>query len=124
MSSRVLSPFWLWRDLPLTYVLLVWIAFGATLFFYFNDWPAFRQEAAAVRQLKNEEFYTGSIIIVPARGNHCWQRMLDNRTGKFWEKGFVNCDDAVAQLVEQKQRGSMSSLRMQAISKVFRHAGD
>jgi hypothetical protein len=29
------------------------------------------------------EHYTGSIVIVPDRGDFCWQRIIDNRTGKM-----------------------------------------
>ena len=40
------------RDIPRTYVLLVWLAFGVALLIYSNDWhpsgwAALRQEATA-----------------------------------------------------------------------------
>jgi hypothetical protein len=44
--------------------------------------------------------------------------MLDNRTGRMWDKGVVNCYEAVAR-PERDQRGGMSSLRMNAIGKAF-----
>jgi len=44
--------------------------------------------------------------------------MLDNRTGRMWDKGVVNCYEAVSR-PEKGQRGGMSSLRMNAIGKAF-----
>jgi hypothetical protein len=79
---------WFLRDVPRTYVLFVWLAFGLAAFIYANDWhpsgwSKLRQEAAAKPpQRRDAEYYTGSIVIVPARGEYCWQRMIDNRTGK------------------------------------------
>ena len=45
--------------------------------------------------------------------------MLDNRTGRMWDKGVVNCYEAVSRS-EKDQRGGMSSLRMNAIGKAFK----
>jgi hypothetical protein len=112
------------RDIPRTYVLLVWLAFGAALLIYSNDWhpsgwTALRQEPAAPkRQISATEQYTGSIIIVPTRGEDCRQMMLDNRTGRMWDTGFVNCYEAVSRS-EKDQRGGMSSLRINSIGKAF-----
>jgi hypothetical protein len=81
---------WFLRDVPRTYVLLVWLAFGLAAFLYANDWhpsgwSALRQEAIVKPQRRDAEYYTGSIIIVPMGGEKCWQRIIDNRTGKMWE---------------------------------------
>ena len=84
---------WMLRDIPRTYVLLVWLAFGVALLIYSNDWhpsgwTALRQEATAPKPpVSATEQYTGSIIIVPTRGEDCRQMMLDNRTGRMWDKG-------------------------------------
>jgi hypothetical protein len=125
MAARVSSHRrWFLRDIPRTYVLFVWLAFGLAAFLYAYDWhpsgwSALRkQEVAAKPQRRDAEYYTGSIVIVPTSGDHCWQRMIDNRTGKMWDKGYVNCDDAVSPL-EKDQRAGMSSLRMNAIGKAF-----
>ena len=119
---------WFLRDIPRTYVLLVWLAFGAAILIYTIDWhpsgwSALRQETVAAKPLRNDAAtYTGSIIIVPARGDQCLQRMIDNRTGRMWDKGYVNCDEA-ASPPEKDQRAGMSSLRLNAIGKAF-HGGD
>jgi len=120
---------WFMRDIPRTYLLLVWLAFGFVILIYSNDWhpsgwSALRREAAVQPPQRNPaEPYTGSIIIVPTRGDYCWQRMLDNRTGKMWDKGLVNCDEAVSR-AEKEARSGMSTLRMNAIGKAFNHSGD
>ena len=125
MTARV-SPHrrWMLRDIPRTYVLLVWLAFGAALLIYSNDWhpsgwTALRKEAATPKPpVSVTEQYTGSIIIVPTRGEDCRQMMLDNRTGRMWDKGIVNCYEAVSR-PERDQRSGMSSLRINAIGKAF-----
>ena len=130
MAARVSSRRrWFLRDVPRTYVLFVWLTFGLAAFIYANDWhpsgwSKLRQEAAAKPpQRRDAEYYTGSIVIVPARGEYCWQRMIENRTGKMWDKGYVNCYEAVSPL-EKDQRVGMSSARMNAIGKAFNHIGD
>ena len=115
---------WMLRDIPRTYVLLIWLAFGAAILIYSTDWhpsgwTRLRQEAAAPKPpVSMTEQYTGSIIIVPTRGEDCRQMMLDNRTGKMWDIGVVNCYQAVSRS-EKDQRGGMSSLRINAIGKAF-----
>ncbi len=111
------------RDIPRTYVLLVWLAFGAAILIYSTDWhpsgwTALRHEAAAPQpSVSLTERYTGAIIIVPERGEDCRQMMLDNRTGRMWDNGPVNCYEAVSR--SEKERGGMSSLRINAIGKAF-----
>ena len=128
MASRE-KVHWLWRDLRLLYVLLVWAAFGASLFYFFNGAAMFQGAAiappngaaSARTQAQNEdEIYTGSIIVVPPRGDQCWQMMLDNRTGRMWETGYVDCYLAVRELAENKRSGAISTVRMQSISNAFR----
>jgi len=129
MASRVKVQ-WLWRDLRLLYVLLVWAAFGSSLFYFFNGGIMF-QGAASVpphrfasapppQTQSDDEIYTGSVIVVPPRGDKCWQMMLDNRTGRMWENGYVDCYVAVRELAENKRNGAISSVRMQSISNAFR----
>jgi len=124
MAARVSSRRrWFMRDVPRTYLLLVWLGFSFTLLIYFNDWrpsgwSALRHDSAAVKPQRNEaEVYTGSVIIVPTRGENCWQLMLDNRTGKMWEKGYVNCYEAVSR--PDRERSGLSTVRMNAIGKAF-----
>jgi hypothetical protein len=116
---------WLWRDLRLVYVLLVWTAFASSLFIYFNGGITLRRAAPVAPPLveNDDEIYTGSVIVVPPRGDQCWQMMLDNRTGRMWENGYVNCYVAVSQLADSKRSGAISSIRMQSISTAFRGEG-
>ena len=129
MAARVSSRRrWFLRDVPRTYVLFVWLAFGLVAFIYANDWhpsgwSALRQETAPKAQRRGAEYYTGSIVLVRARGDYCWQRMIDSRTGKMWDKGYVNCYEAVSPL-EKDQRVGMSSARINAIGKAFHHGSD
>ena len=129
MAARALSHrCWMLRDVPRTYVLLVWLAFGIALLIYSNDWhpsgwSALRREAAVTPPVSAVEQYTGAIIVVPTRGENCWQLMLDNRTGRMWEKGYVNCYEAVPR-PGKDQRGGMSTLRMNAIGKAFNRRDD
>jgi hypothetical protein len=68
MASRA-KIHWLWRDLRLMYVLLVWVAFSSSLFYFFNGeillWGAAPVPPPLVEAA--DEIYTGSIIIVPPR---------------------------------------------------------
>ena len=120
---------WFLRDVPRTYVMLVWLAFGFTLLIYFNDWhpsgwSALRPEAAAPKPKHSDaETYTGSIIIVPPGGQHCQQLMIDNRTGRMWEKGYVNCYEATTP-PEKDPSKAISSKRINAIGNAFRGADD
>src|SRR5262245_4516516 len=120
---------WMLRDIPRTYVLLIWLAFGAAILIYSTDWhpsgwTKLRQEAAAPKPpVSMTEQYEGTTIIVPTRGEGCRQMMLDNRTGRMWDKGFVNCYEAVSRS-ERDQRGGMSTLRINAIGKAFNRRHD
>jgi hypothetical protein len=120
---------WLWRDLRLVYVLLVWAAFSSSLFYFFNGGIMLRGAApvpppqAQSQAQSDDEIYTGSIIVVPPSGDQCWQMMLDNRTGRMWENGYVNCDVAVSQFANNKRSGAVSSIRIQSISDAFRGDG-
>jgi hypothetical protein len=130
MASRVTNR-WLWRDLRLVYVLLVWAAFGFSLFYFFGGGifsggiMMLRGKAPNPPQQaqSDDEIYTGSIIVVPRRGDQCWQMMLDNRTGRMWENGYVNCYVAVRQLADNRRSGAISSIRIQSISDAFRGEG-
>jgi len=112
--------------LPRTYVLFVWLGFALAAFLYAYDWHPSgwsvlrKQEAAVKPQRREGENYTGSIVIVPGGGDLCRQRIIDNRIGKMWDKGYVNCYEAVAPQ-EKDQRVGMSSARINAIGKAFNH---
>lgn len=75
------------------------------------------------RETDDDRLYSGSIFVVPERGERCWELGLDNRTGKMWDKGFVNCYEAVSRPGADKKSAGMSAERLRAISKTF-HLGD
>jgi hypothetical protein len=126
MVSRVSSRRWLLRDIPRTGVVLVWAAFVVSILIYFIDWSPVRHETAVRPQLNNansgndEQRYTGSIIL-PTRGERCWEGMFDNRTGRMIDLGNVNCDKAALHLAEIYSREGMDVMRLRAVGKAFQH---
>jgi len=123
MASRA-SDRWFWRDVRLVYVLLVWAVFSAGLFVYFDGIITLHREASAPPQAAgDDELYTGSIVVVPPQGDHCWQMMLDNRTGRMWDGGYLDCGVIVDALAENKHNGTVRAVRMNAIGAAFRGDG-
>ncbi len=117
---------WFLRDVPRTYMMLVWLAFCVTVIVYLNDWHPSgwsalqpQQAAKAKPQRSDAEIYTGSLIIMPAAGEKCQQMMMDNRTGRMWEKGIVNCYDAASPPSKDPNQ-AISSQRINAIGNAFR----
>ncbi len=124
MASPVLFHRWLLREIPQAYVLLVLVAFVVAIFTYFIDWSTVRRESTVQpKNDNNEQRYTGSII-VPTGRDMCWTIMLDNRTGKLRENGYVKCDEAERQFVEKTPPRGAEMMRLRDVSKVFRHNGD
>jgi len=41
-----------------------------------------------------DEAYTGSILYLPYEGSNCRQVIFDNRSGRFTDKGYVDCATA------------------------------
>jgi hypothetical protein len=65
----------------------------------------------------DDELRTGSILIVPAQGNVCRQKLIDNATWHIRDNGFVLCDDAVSW---RSDRGAgRSGARIEAIRDGF-----
>ena len=67
---------WFWRDMRLVFVLLVWAAFGIGLLAYLDSSISFslhRPAPAPPQAVADAELYTGSIVVVPSRGDRCWQ---------------------------------------------------
>src|SRR5665213_1465725 len=110
-----------------TLVLLVWAVFVVAIVINVFDVPLWRAASVKLPQGANmnrpvvdrEAFYKGSIFFMPDFGDICWERMLDNRTGHMWDKGYVSCDGSVSELVDNKKRGAMPAERMESISKAF-----
>jgi len=130
MASHELRRGWLLRDLPYTYVAFVWVAFALSILIYFIDWSPVRRETAVRPQLNsvnndnNDKLYTGSIIIVPTRGDLCWERRLDNRNGKMWDKGYVSCYKVASQLAKNNPPKGIGAMRLRAIGKALLHESD
>ncbi len=117
---------WFLRDVPRTYMMLVWLTFSFTVIVYLNDWhpsgwSALRpqQVAKPKPQRSDAEIYTGAVIFMPAAGEKCQQLMIDNRTGRMWDKGTVNCYEA-ASPTQKDPSEAISSKRINAIGNAFR----
>jgi hypothetical protein len=126
MASRAPSARWLWRDLRLSLVVLVVGAFSIGAILYFSGWMPSQRHLAGLLfkpdggpQVNHDELYTGSVILVPARGEQCWQLLFDNRTGTMRENGHINCYEVVSQLEEEKNAVTPSK-RINVISNAFR----
>jgi len=127
MRRRKSSAHWLWRDLRLSYLLLFWGAVSLGLIVYFAPAATLPRNAALPPPSDDDRLITAStasIILVPRRGERCWQRILDNRTGRMWDRGYVNCYEAVAQASEPTPGVAVTSVRLTAISNGFRHDSD
>jgi hypothetical protein len=108
-------------------ILFVWLLFAAIL--ALSGWigggladglrPKRTQQATSAQSTGDDEIYTGSILFVPTGGDNCWQRFLDNQTGRLWDNGFVSCEGAAPHsLISQPGRYSTAG-RVDAIRKGF-----
>jgi len=121
-------------EFPRAFMLLVWAGFAAALLLSALGWSPLRAslafklpvKTAAVAPLpESGEVYTGSIYFVPPAGIYCWERMLDNRNGDMWDKGYVDCKGVLEPQPPVKDpNGGMSGERMRAISRALRHGDD
>ncbi|MBI3704222.1 MAG: hypothetical protein HY244_10380 [Rhizobiales bacterium] len=131
MASLAPSRHWRLRDVPLAAVLLVWAAFAASVIFYLSDWSPVRLVAEVKPPLNNisqkdedDRLYSGSIFVVPDRGDRCSELGFDNRSGNMWDKGFINCYEAMARANAGKKLEGLSSNRLRAIGKAFHFGGE
>ena len=135
MASRASHRRRNFSDIPRTFVLLVWVGFASSIFFYvFDRSPsphdasvsrqshAARSQANHAKETDDDKLYTGSIVLVER--DRCWVRSMDNRTGSMWDTGYVKCDDFVASHAKNIRQDAASSQRMNSISQAFRHNGD
>ena len=127
MVAHASSRRWLLRQIRPTFVVLVAVAFIATIATYFVDWPTFVDSSKVrrdgVAQPKNdnlEQRYTGSIII-PSGEGLCWRYILDNRTGNLRYGGHPRCVEATRQFKQKNSRESLDVLRLREVGKAFRH---
>jgi len=108
-------------------VLFVWLFFAAILALSgligggLSDGlrPKRAQQVTSNQPTGDDDLYTGSILFVPVDGDNCWQRFLDNQTGRLWDIGFVSCEAmAPHSLISQPGRYSAAG-RVDAIRKGF-----
>ena len=123
MASRVSSRNR--HEATAAYAVLVYAACGFSFVFFFAKiwspvWPEIspRPRLNFFNNDGSDAIYTGSII-VSIRDDLCQERMFDNRTGKFWDRGVVKCDAAASLRVAQSRTEGMST--MQIIRKSFLH---
>jgi hypothetical protein len=77
--------------------------------------------AAALADAKGsngQEIYTGSILYVPDRGSNCRQLLFDNRTGRFTDNGYVDCEKAAYRGSKEVPK-QWSAARLRVISDGF-----
>ncbi|MGE3148269.1 MAG: hypothetical protein AB7K04_04305 [Pseudorhodoplanes sp.] len=83
------------------------------------------QPAAAARasllidNRTDEDVRTGSIFLVPRRGNECQHLLFDNRSGQIWYGGSVDCELALSHTGGEKAK-AWSIARAEAIRGAFR----
>ena len=119
---------WLFQDLPIFRVTVTWIVCGIVIWICWPDSLSLKLPDALHRSRPRmqgvsqsaEPLYVGSIIFVPAHGDRCWKRLIDNRTGLMWDDGIVKCD-AVAPPPPEEPRG-MGIQRLRAIGAALQHA--
>ena len=56
-----------------------------------------RDSAKVASAATGDQAYTGSILYLPYEGSNCRQIMFDNRSGRFTDKGYVDCAKASEQ---------------------------
>ena len=113
------------RDLTRAYVLLLGAAAAAFLLFYLSSsWvptPRLAEPPPVADDATPATRYTGSIMVDPPRGELCWERIFDNRTGRMWDNGYVKCDTQPAQLADARNAPAiLNAWRMQEVGKAFR----
>lgn len=110
-------------------MLLVWVGFACSIFYYVFDRPSpppsdptTRPSAGRRTTADDDKLYTGSIILVEHK-DRCWLRTMDNRTGLMWDQGYVDCDAVVAAMTPAVKQ-PVSILRINSISQAFRRGNE
>ncbi len=78
-------------------VFVIAIALALTAFAAEKYMAAKREAPAAGAGPSDEEIYTGSILYMPDDGKVCRQLFFNNRSGRFTDNGYVNCEEAAYQ---------------------------
>jgi len=63
---------------------------------------------------------TGSILIVAPTGSLCSERIIDNTSGRIWNNGMVDCDDALAKAANAAAGSRSRGTRLDLIREGFR----
>jgi hypothetical protein len=66
------------------------------------------------------ELRTASVLLVPATGDVCRQRVIDNATWRIKDQGPVDCEQALAKLDNAQTNGRGSGSRVDIIREAFR----
>jgi hypothetical protein len=66
----------------------------------------------------SDEIYTGSILYMPDQGRTCHQLLFDNRSGRFTDNGYVDCESAAYQGTDDVPK-QWSAARLRVISDGF-----
>lgn len=80
--------------------------------------PAGSHQPAPAQQADDDEIYTGSILFMPYQGNQCRQHLLDNLSGRVWDNGVVDCENAMARAAGPQTK-TWSAARVDAIRDGF-----
>ena len=124
------------RDLPTSRIALAGLAIILIAFvYYFSGWPLPWRFAAqnvqaggagggTAEKADPNAHYLGSIILSPRRGDKCWERMLDNRNGTMWDKGYVECDVVPPLRKLQDEAKGLAARRLKAIGNAFAPKGN
>jgi hypothetical protein len=75
--------------------------------------------AAAGDKSGDDYLTTGSILFVPMEGNVCRERLIDNKTWRMRDKGYVVCDEAVSWNAHTKGPSYSPTSRVDAIRSGF-----
>lgn len=138
MSPQISLGRWTWRDRPVSLIALAGFALSLILSaYYFDNWaPPWLRGAiglhgsgpgigqAGGKAGGDNTRYLGSIILSPTRGDKCWERGLDNRSGAMWDKGPVDCDVIPPLKTLQEEAKGLAARRLKAIGRAFMSKGD
>jgi hypothetical protein len=68
----------------------------------------------------DDDLKTGSILFVPAFGDQCRRRIIDNTTWRMFDNGVVDCDAALIEVRSRSSGSYWSSARVDVIRNGFR----